>query len=237
MPAPHGHARGGPAWETGRSGFLLATFYALGHGTLVLALGLLAIWASTLLPEWLDPIMERIVGLTLVALGVWVFYALWRDRGSFRLRSRWMLVFALSRRAWIWTKGKITGQPLDVSYAAANYGPKSAYTVGLIHGIGAETGSQALLLAGAAGATTPQAGTLMLLSFTLGLLVSNSLVAALSAFGFVSAQIRQRVYISFGVLAGVFSLLVGVLFLTGQGGNLPDLQEALDVVFGASGFH
>jgi high-affinity nickel-transport protein len=106
----------------------------------------------------------------------------------------------------------------------------------LIHGIGAETGSQALLLAGAAGATTPQAGTLMLLSFTLGLLVSNSLVAALSAFGFVSAQIRQRVYISFGVLAGVFSLLVGVLFLTGQGGNLPDLQEALDVVFGASGF-
>jgi high-affinity nickel permease len=225
------------AWEEGRAGFVLASFYALGHATLVVTLGLFAIWASTLLPEWLDPIMERIVGLTLVVLGAWVFYALWRDGAAFRLRSRWMLVFALSRQAWVWVRSKFTGGPVAHSHQPVAYGARSAYTVGVIHGIGAETGSQALLLAGAAGATSPQLGTLLLISFTVGLLISNSAVAALSAFGFVSSRIKQWVYIGFGVLAGAFSLLVGFMFLTGQGGNLPDLREVINAILGTSGLN
>src|SRR5438132_10079702 len=40
-------------WHEGREGFFLANFYALGHATVVVLLGLLAIWASTLLPEWI----------------------------------------------------------------------------------------------------------------------------------------------------------------------------------------
>jgi hypothetical protein len=47
--------------------------------------------------------MGRIVGLTLVLLGAWVLYSVYRyARGgeSFRLRSRWMLVFDGIRYAW-----------------------------------------------------------------------------------------------------------------------------------------
>ena len=47
--------------------------------------------------------MGRVVGLTLVALGVWVLYSVYRyARGgeSFRLRSRWMLVFDGIRYGW-----------------------------------------------------------------------------------------------------------------------------------------
>ena len=58
------------AWH----GFFLATMYALGHASLVVALGLLAIWFGTLLPHWIDPLMGRIVGLTLLLLGVWIIY-------------------------------------------------------------------------------------------------------------------------------------------------------------------
>ena len=105
----------------------------------------------------------------------------------------------------------------------------------MIHGVGAETGSQALLLAGAAGATTPQVGTLMLLSFVCGLVLSNSLVAAFAAFGFVSSHTKQNVYLVIGVLAGAFSLVVGALFITGQGTALPDLQESLSAIFGSVG--
>src|SRR5581483_11991472 len=50
------------AWH----GFFLATMYALGHASLVVALGLLAIWFGRLLPAWIDPFMERIIGLTLI---------------------------------------------------------------------------------------------------------------------------------------------------------------------------
>ena len=217
----------------GRRGFALATLYALGHGTVVIALGLLAIWASTLLPEWLDPIMERVVGLTLLLLGVWVFYALWRDGRSFRLRSRWMLFFSMLGRSWDWAKSKVTGQPLSTWQSDPQYGPKTAYAVGMIHGLGAETGSQALLLAGAAGATSALAGTVMLLSFTTGLLLSNSLVAAFSAFSFVSVYAKQRIYMAVGAVAGAFSIVVGVLFLLGASDALPDLQTVLNGVFGS----
>jgi len=226
----------GPAWwYEGREGFFLATLYALGHATVVVALGLLAIWASTLLPDWIDPIIERVVGVTLLLLGAWVFYAIWRDGRDFRLRSRWMLVFSLVARAWAVAKSRLTGEPMHHRQEVSQYGPKTAYAVGMIHGIGAETGSQALLLAGAAGATSPQAGSLMLLSFVVGLVISNSLVAAFSAFGFVSAHVKQNVYFAIAVPAGAFSLVIGALFVAGQGAALPDLQQVLDLLFGASG--
>src|SRR6476646_7523052 len=56
----------------------LGTLYALGHGAVVIALGLAAIAFGALLPDWLDPIMGRIVGFTLVALGMWVLYSVYR---------------------------------------------------------------------------------------------------------------------------------------------------------------
>jgi high-affinity nickel-transport protein len=220
-------------WREGRDGFFLATMYALGHAVMVLILGLLAIWASTLLPDWMDPLMERFVGVTLLLLGLWIFYSLWRYGRSFRLQSRWMLMFSLVRRGWLVVKSKITGQPLERSHDIAQYGPKTAFGVGVIHGVGAETGSQALLLAGAAGATTALAGSLMLLSFTVGLVISNSLVAIFSVFGFISSAAKRNVYMTIGAAAGVFSLVIGAFFVAGQGAELPDLQEVLNFLFGS----
>jgi hypothetical protein len=81
------------AWH----GFFLATMYALGHACLVVALGLLAIWFGTLLPHWIDPLMGRIVGVTLLFLGVWIIYSLVRYGRDFRLQSRWMVLIALAR--------------------------------------------------------------------------------------------------------------------------------------------
>src|SRR5262245_16969575 len=230
---------GGPTsrWHETRSGLFLATMYALGHASLVVILGLLAIWLGTILPEWVDPLMERIVGVTLLLLGIYIFYSLWRYGRSFQLRSRWMLVFALIGRGWNWVKNKLSGHPLDHHHDHAQevkqYGWKAAFGIGVIHGVGAETGSQALLLASAAGATTALTGTIMLMAFTIGLLVSNSLVAVFSLLSFTSSSTKRNVYVAIGVLAGIFSLVVGIFFLTGQGAELPDLQGVLDAIFGA----
>jgi len=223
-------------WRESRQGLFLATMYALGHATFVLLLGLLAIWLGTILPEWVDPLMERIVGVTLLVLGVYIFYSIWRYGRSFQLRSRWMLVFVLIGRGWNWLKHKLSGHPLDHDHdhaqQVAQYGWKAAFGIGVIHGIGAETGSQALLLASAAGATTAFTGTIMLVAFTVGLLVSNTLVALFSLVGFISTSTKRNVYMVIGILAGIFSLVVGLFFLTGQGSALPDLQEILNTVFG-----
>ena len=218
-----------------RHRFMLASLYALGHGLVVIALGLLAIWTSTILPDWVDPIMERLVGVTLIVLALWIFYSLWRHGRDFQLRSRWMLVFALVGRGWARLRSSMSGRPHHHHHdEATQYSRRTAFGIGMIHGIGAETGTQALLIAGAAGATTNFDGSVMLFAFVAGLLISNSLIAVFSTFGFVSAQTRTTIYVIVGLIAAVFSLVLGVLFLTGSGAQLPDLQRLLEWIFGES---
>jgi high-affinity nickel-transport protein len=207
----------------------LASLYALGHASVVTALGVLALLLGAVLPGWVDPILEKVVGVTLVVLGVWVIYSVvqfMRGRGEFRMRSRWMLVFDLARNTWGALQARIHGHEHRPSAHSTQYGPRTAFGVGMIHGIGAETGSQALLLAGVAG-VTGTTGIVILLAFVVGLLLSNTLVAVVSASGFIGAQRMRTLYVVVGAFAGVASLVIGALFIVGLGTALPDLQQIL----------
>ncbi|MDG2113500.1 MAG: hypothetical protein P8N02_12900 [Actinomycetota bacterium] len=75
-----------------RRGFLLSMLYAVGHGLVVLVLGVLLIVFGASIPSGADGWMGRLAGITLVALGVWVLIDLARSGRNFRLRSRWVVV-------------------------------------------------------------------------------------------------------------------------------------------------
>ena len=77
-----------------RSSIVFGTLYALGHAVVVLAIGSVAIVLGEQLPEGVDAVMERIVGVTLLVLGGFVIVSLVRHGREFRLRSRWMLIFS-----------------------------------------------------------------------------------------------------------------------------------------------
>ncbi|HET7701267.1 MAG TPA: hypothetical protein VFM06_10425 [Candidatus Limnocylindria bacterium] len=212
-----------------RHAIFLASLYALGHASVVTALGIAALLLGAVLPDWVDPILEKVVGVTLVLLGAWVLYSVVqyaRGKGEFRLRSRWMLVFDVARNGWGALQARIHGHEHHPSAHATQYGPKTAFGVGMIHGVGAETGSQALLLAGIAG-VSGMTGIVILLAFVVGLLASNTLVAVVSASGFIGAQRMRTVYVAVGAVAGLASLVIGALFVAGSGTALPDLQEML----------
>ncbi len=81
-----------------RRSMLYATLYVLGHAAVVFVIGSLAVLAGDLLPAGIDRVMERVVGATLLMLGAYVFYALVRHGRDFRMRSRWMLLFAAVTR-------------------------------------------------------------------------------------------------------------------------------------------
>ena len=207
----------------------LATLYALGHALVVVVLGVAALLLGAVLPDWVDPILEKVVGATLVLLGLWVLFSVYqylRGKGEFRLRSRWMLVFDFVKYGWGALQARIHGHEHVQSAHATQYGPKTAFGVGMIHGIGAETGSQALLLAGVAG-VTGTTGVVILFAFVVGLLLSNTLVAVVSASGFIGAQRLRTIYVVVGFVAGLASLAIGLLFIVGLGTALPDLQELL----------
>ena len=214
MPKPH------------REAIWLGSLYAMGHGTVVVILGILAILASEFLPAWVDPIMERVVGVTLLLLAAYLFFSLYqyfRGGGEFRLRSRWMLVFAGVQNAWHWIRSRV-GHHEHVHVTPQQYSARTAYGIGLIHGFGAETGTQALIIATAVGATSKSVAIVTLFVFVLGLLISNTFVTVASTVGFVSAKKRQTIYVIAGVIAATFSLVVGLVFISASTGILPDLD-------------
>lgn len=214
--------------EEQKHAILLGTLYALGHASVVFLLGMLALAFGTILPGWVDPIMGRVVGLTLLLLGIWVFVSLYqylRNGTEFRMRSRWMLVFDGVRYSWRRFQAKLHGHEHVAPLEMSSYGPRTAFGVGMIHGIGAETGSQALLIAAVGGAAGAGLGIPMLLAFVVGLVAANTAIVVVSATGFVAGQVRRPLYIAIGVLAGVFSIAVGLTFLLGSDGLLPDLQQ------------
>ncbi len=205
---------------------ILGTLYALGHASVVAVLGIAAILFGSTLPESTDAAMELIVGVTLVALGVWRFYSLWNHGADYQLRSRWMLVFAFARRGYQWADAKLTGHvhthPHEPQDRPA-YGRRVAYGIGMIHGVGAETGSQVLLLAAAAGATSNGSGSVLLIAFTIGLVLSNSMITVGSVLGFWGSRSNRIARIAIGVVAATFSLGVGLLFLLARSSVLPSI--------------
>ena len=214
---------------------VLGTLYALGHALVVTLLGLAALLIGAALPEWIDPIMSRIVGATLVLLGLYVFVSLYqyvRHGAEFRIRSRWMLVFDGVRLAWRRLQAAIHGHDHVDPVEASSYGPRTAFGVGMIHGVGAETASQALLIAAVGGASASGLGVPMLLAFVIGLVISNTAIVIVTATGFLASRARTRVYLAVGVLAGGFSLWIGLLFLFQAEEALPNLDELFRFIGG-----
>jgi high-affinity nickel-transport protein len=218
-----------------RQPVVLGTLYALGHAAVVAVLGLAAILLGAALPAWIDPVMGRIVGLTLIFLGVYVFIAVYqyaRHGGEFRLRSRWMLVFDTTRYAWRRVQARIHGHAHVDPLEASSYGPRTALGVGMIHGIGAETASQALLIAAVGGAASAGLGVPMLFAFIIGLVISNTVIVILTATGFIASQWKTQIYLAVGILTGIFSLWIGFVFLFQADATLPNLDNVFQFIGG-----
>lgn len=223
------------AQEDARTAFGYACCYFVGHGAVIAVLGAAAIVAGEHVPRSVDTVMERVVGATLCALGIYVLVSLVRRGRDFRMRSRWMLVFAGVRRLVARLRSDRSGvggpgghhhrspslTPGEEGFWA--YGPVTSVAVGSLHGIGAETPTQVLLLAAAATAGGSAPGILLLGAFLVGLFASNSLVGLTVAFGFLNASRNFALYATVSVLTGVAGMTVGALLLLGRSNLLPAL--------------
>ena len=103
----------------------------------------------------------------------------------------------------------------------ADYAPRTAFGIGMIHGIGAETPTQVLIFVTAAGAGGKGTGFLLLLAFLVGLLSSNSAVAFAGVFGFLGAARNFRLYVAVSCVTALFSLVIGTIFVFGGAALLP----------------
>ena len=100
-------------------------------------------------------------------------------------------------------------------------GRPTAFGIGMLHGVGAETQTQVVIFVAAAGVGGTAAGIAMLTAFTVGLLTSNTLIALAGTYGFLSATKSWPLYVTISVVTAAASLFVGTLFLLGNDAALP----------------
>jgi len=205
-----------------RQSFLLGTMYALGHALVILILGLLAIILGLKLPSWVDSLMEPLVGLTLIFLGVYLIFSIIKHGKNIRLKSRWMLAFTSLLKIYDRIESKITHRHTHTHFHyPENFNIPTALFIGAVHGIGAETPTQLLLFITAASAGGQLLGTLLVITFVLGLITSNSLIIIFSILGISRIQQNSTIYLFIAGVTAIFSLIVGLFFITGQGALLP----------------
>jgi len=101
------------AQTSSRRSMSVATLYVLGHAVVVFALGTAAVLFSARLPGSVDTVMERVVGVTLLLLGVYVVVSLARHGRDVQVRSRWMLVIGGARRALAALRRRVRRRSVD----------------------------------------------------------------------------------------------------------------------------
>lgn len=210
-----------------KSAFAHGMVYALGHAFVIVLFGLLAIALGIRLPSWVDAVMEPFVGLTLVILGIWVIFSLIKHRENFRLQSRWMLLIKSANALYRKLHNKLSHyhprkQREPIPYPDT-FGFKTAFTVGMIHGIGAETPTQILIFLAAAKIGGGLMGTYLLITFVTGLLISNAFITTIASFGYAKSEKNSFLYIGLGIITAAFSLIVGLFLLTGHITTLPKI--------------
>lgn len=201
----------------------LPALYIFGHGLMVVILGVAALMFGAVLPEWVDTLMERIVGVTLLLLSLYLMYTLvqfFRKGQELKLKSRWMVVFEWVDHGWHWLISKLTGRRHDHKHEL-NWDAKGAFLVGMIHGIGAETGTQVLLFASVVGTGSLFVGLWMLTAFTIGMTLSTLAIAACVSAGLTTSTYFKSVVFVLCVLAAIFSFVVGLYFTFGVSILLP----------------
>lgn len=205
-------------------GVLYSGMYALGHGAVVMLLIALAVTAGAEVPKRLDEVMGRAVGLTLVVLSAVVLYSLARAGSAGRPLSRGMLLIQAARSAG-GMLSHFVGRHHHHHHRAprAGYGPVSCFGTGVIHGIGAETPSQLVLVVLAAGFTSVAFGLLVGAVFVAGVIATNMGMSLALGLGSGAALRRPWVYRSLMTASALYSLVMGVIFVGGLGSHLPAL--------------
>lgn len=197
-----------------------SSMYALGHASMVALMACAVIFFHLSLPQGLDHWMERLVGLTLIVLAIFILSKLVTgDRDSLP-PARGMLLMRFGH--WL----------LHSAFRPANKRPQrsvraytasAAFGVGVIHGVGAETPSQLTLFLLAANLGGTARGFLGLGMFLVGLLAMNTLMAA-SACGMFRFSARRSTLRVFSGLTAAYSLAIGIVFLFGLSGRLPNIS-------------
>jgi high-affinity nickel permease len=196
-----------------KQGMRLGITYAVGHAVTVVTL-----------PARLDNWTERLIGATLIVLGIGVIANLIKHSHSHRaIQSRWAILISGLQYAWWRLRSVFDHDTPKPEPFVWSYNDGSVFAIGILHGLGAETPSQLMLFLLAASLGGTAHGFMGLLAFALGLVLMNTLMTA-SLGGIFGAGVHRPVLYRWAAVAGaIYSFVIGVIFLLGSSDRLPSL--------------
>jgi high-affinity nickel permease len=210
------------------SGLRLGLTYALGHAFTVAALGIAVLELHVGLPEGLDHWTERLIGLTLIALGIGVVAGILRKdaHGPSHSRIESRLAIAINGVLWLaWRVRRCWNPQLQQPDRFQwMYNGKSVFVIGILHGLGAETPSQLALFFLAKSLGGAVNGLLGIAAFCIGLVAMNGLMTASMGGAFrASGHHHPRLFHVIAWTGAAYSFIIGVIFLFGVSDHLPPL--------------
>jgi high-affinity nickel-transport protein len=179
------------------------------------------------LPVGLDHWTERLIGLTLIVLGVGVVAGILRKDAHGhphgRIESR--LAIAINGLLWLAWRARRLRNPAALRPERFQwmYNGKSVFLIGVLHGVGAETPSQLALFFLTANLGGTSRGLLGLTAFAVGLVTMNALMTASIGGAFQSGGHHPRIYHAIAWTGAVYSCGIGLIFLLGISDKLPSL--------------
>lgn len=208
-------------------GLKLSFFYVIGHALVVFVLGVAVIAFGLVLPQNLEILFTKFVGVTLVILGVFVFRDLARSRDEFMIKSRVTLLatsVAGSIEKFSFRKSKDGLRQSSTTLVPDRFGDatrkpegRGAVIIGMVHGIGVESPTQIALLATSSSIGGTKTGIMVLLAWILGLVSANALFAIGASYGMLQAGRSRTIYTAFGVCFASFSVGMGFCYMFGYG--------------------
>lgn len=209
------------------SGLRLGMMYALGHAFTVAALGVLVLEMHLGLPEGLDHWTEKIIGLTLIVLGIGVVAGILRKdaHGHTHGRIESRLAIAINGLLWMGWRVRRLRNPALAKPERFQwiYNGKSVFAIGVLHGVGAETPSQLALFFLTANLGGTSRGLMGLAAFALGLVAMNALMTASMGGAFHASGHHPRFYHLIAWTGAAYSCILGLIFLFGVSDRLPTL--------------
>jgi high-affinity nickel permease len=187
----------------------LGMMYAFGHSSIVLIIGLLSIFIGLKFSDQARLAMEGLVSITLIILGGYIIYSLFRQKEQYEHKSRVQIVFDILAKFSVKARGNVHEKRLS----PLQLGIISAFIIGVIHGIGVESPTQMTLFANVIAENSLAAALVQLILFVVGLLISTILIALLLTWGFMKARMRKMVFLVLGVVTGIYSLGLGTAML------------------------
>lgn len=210
-----------------RSGLRLGMTYALGHAFTVAVLGIAVLQLHMGLPEGLDHWTERLIGLTLILLGIGVIAGILRKdaHGHHHTRIESRLAIAINGVLWLGWRIRCLWNPAAPKPERFQwmYSGKSVFLIGVLHGIGAETPSQLALFFLTANLGGTSRGILGLAAFSAGLVAMNALMTASLGGAFKAGGQHPRFYQIIAWTGAAYSCIIGIIFLFGISDRLPPL--------------